>query len=92
MSGTSGKKNRCKKCGGTSRLVCKRGDALCLSCYLSIHFLDFKDSDFNGPVNLPLFPTTAMPGTQEKELVFQERIAHRQTLHHPLYGSDFDLD
>lgn len=78
----------CGHCG-TARIVRPRG--LCARCYdaPSVRML-YPARTTNRPDastrerRLPRFPTSALPGTPAKLVVFQKRLRQRVQLFHPL--------
>ena len=80
----------CRHC---HRVRPNRPRGLCWSCYYKPGVRDQYPStskyahrgisDFNGRVDLPAGPTSALPGTPEKVAVLAERARLRQSLWHP---------
>ena len=80
----------CRHCG-QARVNRPRG--LCWSCYYKPGVRDLYPStskfarrgvcDFNGRCVLPPAPTDALPGTEDKVRVLEERARMRQSLWHP---------
>lgn len=70
-----------------------RPRGLCWSCYYTPGVRDLYPStskfgrrghgNFNGNAPLPAFPTRALPGTQEKIAVLEERARLKLCLWHP---------
>lgn len=87
-------------CAHCKRLKVARSRGLCASCHLdpSIRCLynDVKSTGNRGPGNyygnpqdMPE-PTLALPGTEEKLRVLEQRAALGQNLWHPLDACDMD--
>ena len=85
----------CLKCGKRQRQPQKRG--LCRACYNdtdvrarypSTSKFAPKHADHYGGYDLPPEPTTALPGTPEKQVVLMERASLGCSLWHPLDGSE----
>jgi hypothetical protein len=81
----------CRHCG---RARVSRPRGLCWSCYYTPGVREKYPStskfarhgifDFNGRVQLPREPTSALPGSMEKVEILIERARHRQSLWHPM--------
>ncbi len=83
----------CRHC---QRVRSNRPRGLCWACYytpgvreqypITSKFARRGVGDFYGPAPLPAMPTSALPGTQEKVAVLEERARMRQNLWHPADG------
>lgn len=80
----------CRHCG---KVKVNRPRGLCWSCYYSpgvralypstSKFARRGIEDLDGPVALPSIPTDALPGTEEKVAVLEERARLGVSLWHP---------
>ncbi|MHB1425717.1 MAG: hypothetical protein ACYC3I_21320 [Gemmataceae bacterium] len=80
----------CRHC---QRVKSNRPRGLCWSCYYTPGVRELYPStskfarrgvgDFNGPIHLPVQPTEALPGSQEKVAILEERARLGVSLWHP---------
>lgn len=80
----------CRHC---NRVPSNRPRGLCWSCYYTPGVRDLYPStskfarrgvcDFNGKIKPPSGPTSAMPGTEEKVAILEQRAARGEGLWHP---------
>ncbi len=80
----------CRHC---QKVRSNRPRGLCWSCYYRPGVRDMYPStskfarrgieDFNGRTPLPIKPTAALPGSNEKSAILAERARMKQSLWHP---------